>query len=53
MRYPFDTPLANLYLSILQRAGVETQRFADLSNPFLKFTMSNQRFTEIIVGFGR
>src|SRR5690606_760559 len=29
LRYPDHTPLANLHLTLLQRAGIETERFGD------------------------
>lgn len=33
IRYAKDTPLCNLYLSMLDRAGVEVDRFADSTGP--------------------
>lgn len=34
-RYPAETPMANLYLSLLQRAGLRVESFADSTRPLL------------------
>jgi len=33
IRYPKDTPMSNLYLSMLERVGVPTQSIGDSTGP--------------------
>jgi hypothetical protein len=35
IRYPKDTPISNLYLSMMNRMGVRTDRFGDSNSPLL------------------